>query len=154
MRLVSKFAVVLKPAGSRRVLLAHTHTVSARVCLTTSLLTSTKPVILINHDSRHKRSIQFYPWLMLILSPHNFLSWALKGQPCLSCREQSYCFVYASGFPTFPPPEEKSLEGGKLHLDEQYSTSQEACLFVCSTRATTGDLRGDQGVLRLQALRP
>ena len=43
---------------------------------------------------------------------------------------------------------------GKQHLDAQHSTSQEACLSVCSTRVTAGDLRGDQGGLRLQALRP
>ncbi|KAK2902270.1 hypothetical protein Q8A73_012016 [Channa argus] len=49
---------------------------------------------------------------------------------------------------------EKSLEGGQLYMDAQNKTSQEACPSVFSTRVTAGDLRGDQGVLRLQAPRP
>lgn len=57
-------------------------------------------------------------------------------------------------FLAFPPPKEKSLEGGQLLLDVQYSTSQEACPSVCSSRVTACDLRGDQGGLRLQVLQP
>lgn len=57
-------------------------------------------------------------------------------------------------FLTFPPPEEKSLEGGQLLVDVQYSNLQGACPSVCSSRVTAGDLRGDQGGLGLQVLRP
>lgn len=44
-------------------------------------------------------------------------------------------------------------EGGHLHRGAQCrSFLQEACLAVCSTQATTYDLRRNQVVLRLQAL--
>ncbi len=151
MRLVSKSAAVLMPARSRQVLLAPTHTCTGLPDHV--LLTSDKPEIIISRVSTHE-VYNLQPWLLFILLPDHFLGLSLKGELCESCRKQSYCSVLTSGFLTFPPSEEKSLEGGQLHLDVQCSTPQEAYPSVCSSRVTVGDLRGDQGGLRLQALRP
>lgn len=108
MRLVSKCTAVLMPAGSRQVLLATTHTSTS--LSDHILLTSAKPENLINHFSTNEQCI--------------------CEDNCLSSKKHSDCFVYTSGYLTFPPSEEKSLEGGQLHLDVRYSTSQEACPSV------------------------
>ncbi|TNN74308.1 hypothetical protein EYF80_015551 [Liparis tanakae] len=58
------------------------------------------------------------------------------------------------GFQSFPPPEVKSLGGGQLRSDAERGASRGACSSVGSPRVPAGDLKGDQGGVRLQATWP
>lgn len=130
MMLVSKSAAVLMPAGSRRVLLAPTHT-----C--TSLpdhisLTSAKPEILINHVST--RAHLLITLIAVNIITRSFLSLSpLKRQTVFVLQKADFLFCLRFRFFDFSSPwRKKSLEGGQLHLDVQYSTSQVGvpiCLF-------------------------
>lgn len=117
-----------------------------------TVLTSAAPEILVKHVSPCEQStfmcdLDSFSYFCQII-----FSYSLKQQPCLSCRKQS-CFHCAS-YCEFSFNRRKSLEGGQLHLDIQFSTSQEACLSVSSSWVTACDLGGVQGGLRLQVLWP
>lgn len=80
---------------------------------------------------------------------HIFVCLSLRSQPCLHCR------VFVSLFLSFIYDNFSTVwslwEGAKQPCDAQRSSSQEACLPVCSTRVTVDDLRRDQGGLRLSS---
>lgn len=115
----------------------------------------TKPEILINHVSTREQCTFMYNLDCCSYCDQMIFLVCVWKDNCV-CLEESRVIVWfiLQIFLTFPPPEEKSLEGGQLHLDVQYSTLQEACPSVFSSWVTVGDLRGDQGGLRLQVLRP
>lgn len=132
MGLVSESAAVLMSAGSRQVLLAPTHTCT---CLTTCLVNLRQTWSLYQPCQ--------YTWTVYIY--FIFLSVSLKRHPCLSCRKQSYCFVYTSGIPTVPPPEEKSLEGGQTALGctvQYLAGGVPVCLFYSGSQPVIwGEIR-------------
>lgn len=99
MRLASKSAAALMPAGSRWVLLAPTHTCTSLPDHV--LLTSTKPKIPLN-DVTYFHTILV---LTLIIGDFFFFFWArvAQSQPCLSCRVIVLFTLWI--FILFHPPE-------------------------------------------------
>lgn len=116
---------------------------------------SLKSENLISHVSAHERCTLTYNldycWYYLQIT---FLVCLSKDNSVCLAESRVIVFFIVEVFWLFLPLKKSLLKGGKLHLDVRYGTSQEACPSVCSTRVTVSDLRGDQGGLRLQALRP